>query len=89
MKVIRIIFICLLFLGGKIYSQNKVMDSLKLALKNATHDSTKCKILRGLGGGLDEVAVGVVEKMPNWKPGKQGGKNVAVLFTLPIEFELP
>ena len=48
-----------------------------------------CIIKRALGGGLDEVAIHVVEKMPQWKPGKQNGKNVAVLFTLPIDFELP
>ena len=48
-----------------------------------------CTVKRALGGGLDEVAIHVVEKMPHWKPGKQHGKNVAVLFTLPIDFELP
>jgi hypothetical protein len=26
--------------------------------------------------------------MPNWKPGKQGGKNVSVYFTIPISFTL-
>ncbi len=48
-----------------------------------------CTVKRALGGGLDEIAIHVVEKMPQWKPGKQHGKNVAVLFTLPIDFELP
>ena len=50
---------------------------------------SECTIKHALGGGLDEVAINAVEKMPQWKPGKQHGKNVAVLFTLPIDFELP
>ena len=47
------------------------------------------KILRGIGGGCDEVAKEVVEKMPKWKPGTQRGKPVRVQFNLPIKFELP
>ena len=47
------------------------------------------KILRGIGGGCDEAAKEMVEKMPKWKPGKQKGKPVRFQFTLPIKFELP
>ena len=47
------------------------------------------KILRGIGGGCDEAAKEVVEKMPKWKPGTQRGKPVRVQFNLPIKFELP
>ncbi|MEE1000544.1 MAG: energy transducer TonB [Bacteroidales bacterium] len=47
------------------------------------------KILRGIGGGCDEAAKEMVEKMPKWKPGKQRGKPVRFQFTLPIKFELP
>ena len=46
------------------------------------------KILRGIGGGCDEEAVRVVKGMPKWAPGKQRGKPVRVLFTLPIKFVL-
>ena len=37
---------------------------------------------------LDKESVRVVESMPQWLPGKQGGKNVAVQYTLPIMFRL-
>ncbi len=37
---------------------------------------------------LDKEAVRVVESMPQWTPGKQNGKNVAVQYTLPIMFRL-
>lgn len=46
------------------------------------------KVLRSIGGGCDEEAVRVVRLMPKWKPGKQKGKAVPVLFTLPIKFAL-
>lgn len=37
---------------------------------------------------LAEAAIDVVKKMPNWTPGENGGKKVAVYFTLPISFKL-
>jgi periplasmic protein TonB len=46
------------------------------------------KILRGKGAGLDEEALRVVRTMPDWKPGRQNGRNVAVQFNLPINFKL-
>lgn len=46
------------------------------------------KVKRGIGGGCDEEAVRVVRNMPSWKPGKQNGKEVNVMFTLPIKFTL-
>lgn len=45
-------------------------------------------VLRGIGGGCDEEAIRVVEKMPNWKPGKQRGKAVTVQYRLPVRFVL-
>jgi periplasmic protein TonB len=45
------------------------------------------KVLRGVKG-LDDEAIRVVEKMPNWKPGKQRGKSVSVQYNLPIRFVL-
>jgi len=49
---------------------------------------TEVKILRGIGGGCDEEALRVVKMMPKWHPGKQNGKNVRVLFNMPIYFKL-
>ncbi len=49
---------------------------------------TNIDLLRGIGGGCDEEAMRVVESMPKWTPGKQGGKNVRVQFNLPIFFNL-
>ncbi|MCX6246794.1 MAG: M56 family metallopeptidase [Bacteroidetes bacterium] len=49
---------------------------------------TDVKVLRGIGSGCDEEAVRVVKMMPNWIPGQEKGKNVAVQFNIPINFRL-
>ena len=49
---------------------------------------SEIQIVRGIGGGCDEEAKRVVASMPPWKPGKQNGKAVKVLFKLPIVFKL-
>ena len=46
------------------------------------------EIVKKAGWGMDEEAIRVIKLMPNWKPGKQNGKAVRVLFTLPINFKL-
>ncbi len=53
-----------------------------------TGDIKDIKVLRGIGGGCDEEAKRVASKMPDWTPGKMGGRNVSVIFTLPINFIL-
>jgi periplasmic protein TonB len=46
------------------------------------------KVLRGIKGGCDEEALRVVRMMPKWKPGKQQGRPVRVLYNLPVNFRL-
>jgi protein TonB len=46
------------------------------------------RVLRGMGGALDEEAMRVVRNMPMWKPGTQRGKAVRVRYNLPIRFTL-
>jgi protein TonB len=46
------------------------------------------ELLRGIGGGCDEEAMRVVKNMPNWKPGRQTGKEVRVKFSVSINFRL-
>ncbi len=45
-------------------------------------------VLRGVDASLDKEAVRVVQSMPSWKPGKQGGKAVRVSYQVPISFKL-
>ncbi len=46
------------------------------------------KIARGADPLLNTEALRVVKNFPKWKPGKQGGKEVAVQYTVPINFVL-
>lgn len=45
-------------------------------------------IVRSLDSRCDEEAMRVVREMPKWTPGKQGGKDVDVYYTLPILYKL-
>jgi protein TonB len=49
---------------------------------------TNVKIVRGVDKNLDAEAVIVVKSLPKYKPGKQRGKSVRVMFTIPINFTL-
>ena len=49
---------------------------------------TRIKVIRGIGGGCDEEAIRVLERMPVWSPGKQAGIPVLVSFTVPFKFVL-
>jgi len=50
------------------------------------------KIVRDIGAGCGEAAAQVVEAMNNlpekWTPGRQRGRPVKVLYTLPVKFRL-
>ena len=64
---------------GKVYLQFVVTE---------TGQIEDLQILRGIGYGCDEEAVRLVKSMPSWIPGRQGGRSVPVLYTLPISFKL-
>ena len=46
------------------------------------------QIYRSVDPLLDAEALRVVKSMPKWKPGKQRGKEVNVMFMLPVEFKI-
>ena len=46
------------------------------------------KVIKGVHKTLNAEALRVINNMPNWKPGKQRGKNVNARFTLPIKFRI-
>lgn len=49
---------------------------------------TNVKITKPRFPPLDKEIVRVIKAMPNWIPGRNKGKVVRVLYTLPISFEL-
>lgn len=46
------------------------------------------KIVRGVAPSIDKEAIRVVNSMPQWEAGKQDGKPVNVIYTVPINFKL-
>ncbi|MBZ0180201.1 MAG: energy transducer TonB [Melioribacteraceae bacterium] len=50
-------------------------------------DVDNAEIIKGIGGGCDEVSMEAVYKT-KFKPGKQRGENVKVQVTIPIVFKL-
>ena len=46
------------------------------------------KIAKSANPSLDKEALRVISSMPKWIPGKEKGVNVAVQFTMPINFTL-
>ena len=48
----------------------------------------KVSILKGVDPELDAEAIRVVQTLPAFKPGKQGGKPVPVWYMVPINFTL-
>lgn len=48
----------------------------------------RVSILKGVDDELDKEAIRVVQTLPAFKPGKQGGKPVPVWYMVPINFTL-
>ena len=49
---------------------------------------SNAKVMRSIDPLLDAEALRVISSMPNWIPGKQDGKPVAVKYTIPVTFKL-
>jgi len=46
------------------------------------------QVMKGADKLLNDEALRVINAMPKWIPGRQGGRNVNVYFNLPIEFKI-
>ena len=55
---------------------------------NADGSISDAQIARKLDPSCDNEALRVINGMPRWKPGQQGGENVRVKYTIPIVFRL-
>lgn len=92
------------FPGGMAGLMQNLMKNLKYpesAIKNDIQGSVivrfvinkdgsigEANVLRGVDPALDAEAIRVVKNLPNFIPGKMGGKPVAVWYTLPISFKM-
>jgi len=55
---------------------------------SATGSVDRISILKGINPELDTEAARVVSSLPEFKPGKQGGKPVPVWYMVPVNFTL-
>ena len=49
---------------------------------------SEVKVVRGVDKNLDAEAIRIIKSLPKYKAGKQRGKPVRVMLTLPINFQL-
>lgn len=76
-----------------VYPEKAVKDSIqgRVILQFTVDKSGKVgdvKVVRGVHPVLDKEAIRVVSLSPNWEPGKHKGKNVNVVYTFPVIFQL-
>lgn len=65
--------------------QGKVLVNFIVEIDGSVSNA---KIAKAVDPVLDTEALRVVNSLPKWKPGKQGGKVVRVQYTVPINFVL-
>ncbi len=51
---------------------------------NSSGQVTDVKIIKGINSRLNNSALNVVKNMPEWEPGRQGGRPVSVRYNYPI-----
>jgi TonB family protein len=54
----------------------------------ATGKIDQVSVLKKVDPDLDQEAKRVIESLPDWTPGKQGGKPVNVWYSVPVTFQL-
>ena len=71
-------------------AKNKLIQG-RVILRFAVMASGKVgnvSVLKSVDPSLDEEATRVIEALPEWKPGRQGGKPVNVWYSVPVTFQL-
>ena len=73
----------------KIAKDNNITGKVYVSfIVDKSGSATNVKIVRGVDENLDAEAIRVIKSLPKYKPGKQRGKAVRVMFTIPINFKL-
>jgi protein TonB len=73
----------------EIASENGISGNVLISFAvNSKGEVCDVKVLRGIDPSLDKEAVRIISSSPKWTPGKQGGKNVKVIFNFPVRFVL-
>ncbi len=64
--------------GGKAFA------SLVVGPSGVVRDA---KIVKGIGASCDEAVLTAIRGLPRFKPGRQNGRPVSVIFTVPVTFQ--
>jgi TonB family protein len=68
--------------------ENKAKGKAKIGFTvSETGKVTDVKIIEAENETAGRAAASIIEKMPDWKPGRQHGKPVPVKYILPMEFK--
>lgn len=82
------------YINEKIEYPQRAIDSLledKVILRFCiieTGEIGNIKVMKGKYEILNQEAVRVISKMPNWNPARLRGKNVCCAYTIPINFKI-
>jgi len=68
-----------------ISSEGRVFVSFVVGKEGIVRDT---KIVKGLNPWLDAETLRVIQALPTFTPGRQGGQPVAVSFTVPVTFRI-
>ncbi len=73
----------------KVAAENSIEGRVYISFSVDTDGSIiDIKVVRSISPELDAEAIRIVKSMPKWKAGKQRGKLVKTLYTIPIAFSL-
>ena len=63
--------------------QGRVVTQMVIGVDGSISD---VRIVKSVSPLLDAEALRVIRSMPKWEPGKQNGKPIAVVYTIPVDF---
>lgn len=66
------------------HQEGRVFASFVVLADGSVSDT---KVIRSLALAYDEAVVAAIQKLPRFVPGRQGGRPVAVSFTVPVTFK--
>jgi len=66
------------------HQEGRVFASFVVLADGSVSDE---KVVKSLAPAYDEAVVAAIQKLPRFVPGKQGGRPVAVAFTVPVMFK--
>jgi protein TonB len=70
--------------------ENKIEGTVQTEFTVETDGSlSDIKVKKAVSPKLDDEAVRLIKLMPKFKPGKQQGKAVRVIYSVPVTFKMP